>query len=47
MVSENTFKMEAAGYGSHGERVVFEIDETGNITQLKIGENYTYSIKNW
>jgi hypothetical protein len=46
-ISKNTFKMDDPGYGSHGELAVFEIDETGKVTRLMTGENYSFPIENW
>ncbi|MBN2334316.1 serine hydrolase [Candidatus Bathyarchaeota archaeon] len=46
-VSEHTFRMEAAGYGSHGELAVFEFDDEGQVTRLKTGPNYSERIERW
>ena len=44
-VAEHTFRMETTdGYASNGELVVFEMDSTGRVCRVKIGENYTEPI---
>ena len=46
-VEGDMFQMIAPGYGSHNEYAVFEFDETGKITRLKTGENYTEPVDEW
>jgi CubicO group peptidase (beta-lactamase class C family) len=47
-IAEHTFRMETTeGYASNGELVVFELDSTGHVCRVKIGENYTEPIANW
>ena len=47
-VAEHTFRMEMTdGYANNGELVVFELDTTGRVTRVKIGENYTEPIADW
>jgi hypothetical protein len=35
------------GYANNGELVVFEVDSTGRVSRLKIGENYTEPVTDW
>jgi CubicO group peptidase (beta-lactamase class C family) len=46
-IEGNRFQMISPGYGSHNEYAVFEFDETGKITRLKTGENYTTPVEKW
>jgi hypothetical protein len=47
-VAEHTFRMETTdGYANNGELVVFELDSTGRVFRVKIGENYTEPIADW
>lgn len=47
-IAEHIFLMETAdGFGSHGELMVFEMNENGQVEQIKAGENYTYPIHQW
>jgi len=47
-VSEHTFRVETKdGYGSHGERVVFELDGSGKVTRVTIGYNHTLPVAEW
>ena len=41
----NTFVISGEGYGELGEKVVFELDASGNVARMKIGENYSYPMK--
>ncbi|HDP98623.1 MAG TPA: class A beta-lactamase-related serine hydrolase [bacterium] len=41
--AENTFRM--TGANGNGEKVVFELDEQGNVLWIKKGENYLYPVK--
>ncbi|MDW7682331.1 MAG: hypothetical protein SCK70_17335, partial [bacterium] len=41
--AENTFRM--TGANGNGEKVVFELDEQGNVVRIKKGENYLYPVK--
>lgn len=45
---EHTFHSEDAdGYGSHGEAIVFELDERGKPRRMRIGENYMDAVDGW
>jgi CubicO group peptidase (beta-lactamase class C family) len=45
---EHTFRIDTKdGYGSHGELVVFELDATGTVARVKVGENYTLPVDAW
>jgi hypothetical protein len=47
-VAEHTFRLETKdGFGAHGEPVVFELDDAGRVSRLKIGENYTFPVSEW
>jgi CubicO group peptidase (beta-lactamase class C family) len=47
-VAQHTFRIEAQdGFGSHGELVVFEMDDAGKVQRVKTGQNYTYPIEEW
>jgi len=47
-VAEHTFRMETTdGYANNGELVVFEVDSTGRVFRVKIGENYTEPVTDW
>ena len=45
---EHTFRAETRnGFGSHGEPVVFELDMTGRVGRVKVGENYLDPVERW
>ncbi len=47
-LAEHTFRIETKnGFGSNGELVIFEMDDAGNVNQVKIGQNYTYPQTEW
>ncbi len=47
-VSEHTFRGETKnGFGSHGEPVVFSLDDAGRVARLKVGENFLTSVSDW
>ncbi|MBI3830402.1 MAG: serine hydrolase [Planctomycetes bacterium] len=47
-VAPQSFKMEAkAGFLSHGERCIFELDGHGKVVRAKVGEGYTYPVNEW
>jgi D-alanyl-D-alanine carboxypeptidase len=47
-VANHTFKVESDnGYGIPGELVVFELDASGRVTRVKLGENYADPIDQW
>ncbi len=47
-VSEHIFTMESkSGYGSHGERVIFELNNQGKVKRVKVGANYSYPVEEW
>lgn len=46
-IDANRFKMVSSGYGSHGEEAVFETDESGKVTRMWTGENYSERISEW
>ena len=47
-VAEHAFRMESTdGYTSHGELMVFELDENGRVARVKVGANYTHPIGEW
>ncbi|RKY56518.1 MAG: hypothetical protein DRP96_11185 [Candidatus Neomarinimicrobiota bacterium] len=43
-IGPHTFRI--ADKNGHGQKVVFEFDEKGNVTRFKKGENYNYRVKN-
>ena len=44
----HTFRLETKdGFGSHGERVVFELDAAGRVTRLTIGANHIVPVTEW
>lgn len=47
-VAEHTFRMETKdGFGATGELVAFELDASGRVTRVRLGENYTYPVAEW
>jgi CubicO group peptidase (beta-lactamase class C family) len=45
---EHTFRVETDnGYGIAGELVVFELDGTGRVRRLRVGENYAEPVEQW
>ncbi|MCJ7624663.1 MAG: serine hydrolase [Anaerolineaceae bacterium] len=47
-VADHTFRMKMKnGFGAHGELVVFELDEEGNVERVKMGQNYSYPVSDW
>ena len=40
---KNTFRM--SGENGNGETVIFQLDDLGNVKQIKKGENYLYPVK--
>ena len=45
---EHTFRAETRnGFASHGEPVIFELDATGRVGRIKVGENYLTAIEHW
>ena len=47
-IGEHTFRLETKdGYGSHGERVVFEMDAAGKVARLTIGYNHILPVSEW
>ena len=44
-VSEHTFKVGGEGFGELGESVVFELNSTGTVERMKVGENYVYPMR--
>ena len=47
-VAEHAFRSETKnGYASNGELVVFEMDSTGRVRRVTIGENYLEPIARW
>lgn len=44
----HTFRADTSdGYASHGEPVVFELDEGGRPTRVRIGQNYLDAVESW
>lgn len=47
-VNTHTFRMETKEYfGSNGELAIFELDESGKVTRLRLGNVYTYPVASW
>jgi hypothetical protein len=47
-VAEHTFRMEAkSNFSSDGEQAVFEMDNEGQVTRIKVGANYVYPVVEW
>lgn len=47
-VADHTFRMETKEhFGSHGELAVFEVDESGKVVHLTLGNTYTYPVAEW
>jgi hypothetical protein len=48
-VTENTFRLEAAAdfADNVGELVIFELDNEGQVSRIKIGQNYAYPQLEW
>ncbi len=46
-IAEHVFRMDATGYGSHGEPAKFELDNQGKVIRLKTGPNYSERIEKW
>jgi hypothetical protein len=47
-VSDHVFRSETKnGFGSHGERVVFELSGDGRVERLKVGDNYLAPVADW
>jgi CubicO group peptidase (beta-lactamase class C family) len=47
-IGEHTFRLETKdGYGSHGERVVFEMDDAGRVARLTVGYNWIFPVTEW
>ena len=45
---EHTFRAETRnGFASNGELVVFELDATGRVRRIKVGDNYLTAIEKW
>jgi CubicO group peptidase (beta-lactamase class C family) len=45
---EHTFRLESKdGFASVGEPVAFELDGTGRVARVRIGENYTFPVDAW
>jgi D-alanyl-D-alanine carboxypeptidase len=46
--AEHAFRSETKnGFGSHGERVVFELDSDGRVARLTVGDNFLTPVANW
>jgi hypothetical protein len=44
----HAFRAEAKdGYASHGEAVVFELNEGGRVTRMRVGQNYLEAVESW
>ena len=41
----HVFRLESDGFGAHGERVRFELDETGAVVRVFVGVNYSAKIR--
>ncbi len=47
-VSAHAFRIETKErFGSQGELVVFDTDETGKVTRLRLANTYTYPVEHW
>ncbi len=46
-IGEHVFRMDATGYGSHGEPAIFELNNKGKVIRLKTGPNYSERIEKW
>ena len=47
-VAEHVFRSETKnGFADHGEPVVFELSEDGEVLRVKISQNFMFPIKNW
>src|SRR5262249_10562166 len=47
-IAEHTFRMETTGgYASNGELFVCEMDATGRVCRVKVGDNYPEPIAEW
>lgn len=47
-VTEHVFRMETKEhFGSNGELAIFELDEAGKVTCLRLGNTYTYPVAAW
>ena len=47
-IGEHTFRLETRdGYGSHGERAVFELDASGTVKRLTIGYEEILPVSEW
>ena len=45
---EHTFRLETRdGYGSHGERVRFELDDAGRVVRMTVGVNDIFPVQEW
>lgn len=40
-VEEHVFRLTATGGGPHGELVRFTLDDSGNVTRIYVGVNYS------
>ncbi len=47
-VGEHSFRMASPdGYSSHSEVMVFELDDQGRVTRVKVGDTYSYPVAAW
>ena len=47
-VAEHAFRSETKnGFGSHAERVVFELAGDGRVTRLTVGDNFLTPVASW
>jgi CubicO group peptidase (beta-lactamase class C family) len=47
-IAEHTFRIENRdGFSSHGELVIFELDDAGNVQRVKVGQNYVEPVEEW
>jgi CubicO group peptidase (beta-lactamase class C family) len=47
-VNTHIFRMETKEhFGSNGELAIFELDESGKVTRLRLGNVYTYPVASW
>ena len=47
-IDGSSFRLETeANFGNDGEVVVFETDERGDVSRIKVGNNYTYRVSEW
>ncbi|RIK39536.1 MAG: serine hydrolase [Chloroflexi bacterium] len=47
-VAEHTFRIESKeNFGSDGELAVFQVDETGGVVSLKLGNTTTFPVEEW